>query len=115
MGRNHAGASGRTHPPLHPSRGFSFRYLGLGATAAATATLAATAVWLMMTVVRVSADDVDTDIFTPRSFDGMGNNEANPDWGAAGTTQVGLSRCVGRRRPRRCRRYDCYYCCCCCC
>lgn len=31
---------------------------------------------------------VDEPGFAPRSFDGMGNNEENPEWGAAGTSQV---------------------------
>lgn len=31
---------------------------------------------------------VDEEIFTARSYDGTGNNEDNPTWGAAGTTQV---------------------------
>lgn len=35
---------------------------------------------------------VDEPGFAPRSFDGTGNNEDNPEWGAAGTSQV---RCVG--------------------
>lgn len=31
---------------------------------------------------------VDEPPFAPRSFDGWGNNEDNPEWGAAGTSQV---------------------------
>ncbi|CAM9852240.1 unnamed protein product, partial [Ectocarpus sp. 8 AP-2014] len=31
---------------------------------------------------------VDEEIFTARSYDGTGNNEDNPTWGAAGTTQI---------------------------
>lgn len=38
----------------------------------------------------MSAEDLDDEIFTPRSFDGVGNNEAFPAWGAVGTTLVGV-------------------------
>lgn len=50
--------------------------------------------------------------FAPRPFDGWGNNEENPDWGVAGTSQVrrvrGLQMLLswyllayaGRRGPR---------------
>ncbi|CBJ26336.1 peroxinectin precursor [Ectocarpus siliculosus] len=36
----------------------------------------------------VLADDLDLEEFTPRSFDGVGNNEAFPSWGAVGATQL---------------------------
>ncbi|CAM9150376.1 unnamed protein product [Ectocarpus sp. 12 AP-2014] len=36
----------------------------------------------------VSADDLPTDEFTPRSYDGVGNNEANPTWGAVGAIEL---------------------------
>lgn len=48
----------------------------------------AAAAWSIGLVTPVSADDVQQFNFTPRSFDGVGNNEANPEWGAAGTPQV---------------------------
>lgn len=41
-------------------------------------------------LVEVSADDLEADDFTPRSYDGVGNNEAFTDWGAVGTTLVRL-------------------------
>lgn len=49
---------------------------------------AAAAAYSVGVVTPVAADEVQQFNFTPRSFDGVGNNEANPDWGAAGTPQV---------------------------
>lgn len=51
--------------------------------------LAALALALAAVAGVASADDVDEETYTPRTFDGVGNNEANPDWGAVGTAQVG--------------------------
>eukprot|EP00752_Nemacystus_decipiens_P002581 g2416.t2 len=54
---------------------------------AAVVTAAAVA-WSVGALTPASADDVQQFNFTPRSFDGVGNNEANPEWGAAGTPQI---------------------------
>ncbi|CAN0025010.1 unnamed protein product [Ectocarpus sp. 6 AP-2014] len=49
------------------------------------AAVAASALLVGQTVL---ADDLDLEEFTPRSFDGVGNNEAFPSWGAVGATQL---------------------------
>lgn len=54
----------------------------------------------------VSAEDLDDEIFTPRSFDGVGNNEVFPAWGAVGTTLVSAV-CVRRRCIMRVPRAPC--------
>ncbi|CAM9145144.1 unnamed protein product [Ectocarpus sp. 8 AP-2014] len=36
----------------------------------------------------VSADDLPADELTPRSYDGVGNNVANPTWGAVGAIEL---------------------------
>lgn len=103
--RSHAVASSRRPADPGQSRGTcSRRYCPADPPSARAAMarrrFAAPAAWLMgLAVVAlaagagVSADEVDEVTYTPRAFDGVGNNEANPDWGAVGTAQV--CGCVG--------------------
>lgn len=79
------GSAAASPPPCrHHHRRRHLRSPHSRAVVAATAA----AVWSVGVVTPVSADDVQQFNFTPRSFDGVGNNEANPEWGAAGTPQV---------------------------
>ncbi|CAM9513650.1 unnamed protein product, partial [Ectocarpus sp. 13 AM-2016] len=74
----------RRRPPLRGGRRRQLvrSFCGRCATAAAAAGS------VLLVGQTVLADDLDLEEFTPRSFDGVGNNEAFPSWGAVGATQL---------------------------
>ncbi|CAM9311137.1 unnamed protein product [Ectocarpus fasciculatus] len=59
------------------------RKRGGGGAAAASRFFTGLVAW-----TTVLADDLPIDEFTPRSYDGIGNNEANPTWGAVGAIKL---------------------------